>query len=103
DIQKYYGDAWAIFLKFKENVFYKSIEDTIERGIEEGYFRKDVNPEILSIMRMEQVQSCFDSKLYPREKFSFKEVQMQLLDHFIHGLLTAEGKKLLDEYEKKDE
>lgn len=98
DIQKYYKDAWQTFVEFKERVFYKSIQDTIARGMVEGYFRKGINPEILSIMRMQQVQDCFDSKLYPREKFSYKDVQIQLLDHFMHGLLTCKGKTLLEKY-----
>ena len=101
DIKKYYNDAWQIFIAFKETVFYKSIQDTILRGIEEGYFREEINPEILSIMRMQEVQNCFDAKIYPRDKFSFKEVQLQLLDHFIHGLLTCEGKDVLDKYLKE--
>lgn len=100
DIQKYYADAWQTFEEFKRNVFYKSIQDTINRGIEEGYFREDINPEILSIMRMQQVQDCFDSRIYSRDKFSFKQVQIQLLDHFMHGLLTSEGKALLEESER---
>lgn len=98
DIKKYYKDAWQTFIEFKEHVFYKSIQDTIERGMEEGYFRKDINTEILSIMRMQQVQDCFDSRIYPREKFDYKEVQIQLLNHFMHGLLTCKGKTLLDQY-----
>lgn len=98
DIQKYYTDAWETFEDFKKNFFYKSIQDTINRGIEEGYFRKDINPEILSIMRMQQVQDCFDSRIYARDKFNFKEVQMQLLDHFMHGLLTIEGQEIFNQY-----
>lgn len=102
EVKKNYCDAWQIFLEFKENSFYRSIEKTIIRGVREGYFRSDIDPEIISIMRMEQVQACFDPKVYPADRYDFKRVQMQLFDHFIHGLLTTEGKKLLDIYMKED-
>lgn len=98
EVKRYYNDAWNIFLEFKEHTFYKSLEKTIIRGINEGYFREEINPEIIAIMRMEQVQSCFDPKVYPTDRFDFKEVQMQLLDHFIYGLLTPKGQKLFNNY-----
>lgn len=98
DIKKYYKDAWEIFIDFKQRVFYKSIKDSIARGMKEGYFRTDINPEIIAAMRMQQIQDCFDLEVYPGGKFNYKEVQIQLLDHFMHGLLTSKGKILLEEY-----
>lgn len=98
DIKKYYKEAWQIFESFKKRTFYKSIQTTIERGIAEGYFRKDINAEVLAIMRMQQIQDCFDLKIYPREKFEYKEVQIQLLNHFMYGLLTSKGVALLEKY-----
>ena len=100
EVKRYYSDAWKIFLEFKEHTFYKSLEKTICRGMREGYFRKEINPEIISIMRMEQVQMSFDPRVYASERFEFKEVQMQLLDHFIYGLLTPKGQELFNNYLK---
>lgn len=101
EIRKFYSDAWEIFEEFKTHTFYKSLEKTIIRGIREGYFRKEMDPEIIAIMRMELIQSSFDPKIYPPERFDFKEVQMQLLDHFINGLLTLKGQKLFNNYLNK--
>lgn len=97
EVQKFYGEAWQIFLDFKEHTFYKSLERTIIRGIKEGYIRKEIDPEIIAIMRMEQVQMCFDPKIFPSDRYDFKEVQMQLFNHFVFGLLTCEGQKLYNE------
>lgn len=101
EVQKFYTEAWEIFLEFKERTFYKSLEKTIIRGIKEGYFRKEIDPEIISIMRMEQVQMCFDPKIFPGDRYDFKEVQMQLFNHFVYGLLTSEGKELYEEYQNE--
>lgn len=98
EVKRYYSDAWKIFLEFKEHTFYKSIEKTIIKGIKEGFFREEINPEIVAIMRMEQIQSSFDPKTFPADRFDFKEVQMQLLDHFIYGLLTPKGQELFNNY-----
>ena len=98
DLRKYFPEGWKIFIHFKEEVFLKSIVKILKRGIQDGYFRPEINPEILGVMRMEQIQLPFDETLFPRDRFDFSEVQMELLRHFISGILTEKGKQLLKDY-----
>lgn len=98
DLQKYYPAAWQIFDAFKRDFIFSNIYETLERGKEEGYFRNDIQSEILAIMRMEQVPMAFDQQLFPRQKFEALEVQQQFLKHFVEGILTEEGRSLLEKY-----
>lgn len=100
DLKKYFPEGWKIFTHYKEEVFLKSIVKILKQGIDEGLFRADIDPEILGIMRMEQIQMPFDESLYPRERFDFTQVQMQLLGSFIAGILTEKGKELFIDYSK---
>lgn len=100
EIKKYYSESWKIFLEFKEDNFYKSLVKTIERGKAEGYFREEIDAEVLAIMRMQQMQDIFEATVYPKTKFDYKEVQIQLMNHFMHGLLTRKGKDMLDKHYK---
>lgn len=100
EVKKYYPEAWKIFLKFKENNFYRSLVKTIERGKLEGYFREEINAKILAVMRMQQMQDVFEAMVYPKDKFTYQEVQIQLMNHFMHGLLTYKGKEMLDKHYK---
>ncbi len=98
ELQKYYPDGWAIFIKYKKKVFLQTIAKTIKRGQQEGYFRADVNPEIIAILRIEQVQMCFDHRVFPRDQFNMADVQLQVFRHFIEGIITPEGRDLLNKY-----
>ncbi|MEM7548699.1 MAG: TetR/AcrR family transcriptional regulator [Bacteroidota bacterium] len=100
DLRKYYHNAWQLFLNFKKEMFHDCIKNLIDKGIKEGYFRPEINSEILTVMRLEQAQMVFDTELFHPEKFEFKEVQIQLLDHFVHGILTDSGRALHAEYLK---
>ena len=102
DMQKYHQPAWIEWLKFKQEFIRENIIRSLKQGIEEGYFRDDVNLEIMATMRLEQVQMAFDSNLFPRGQFSFTEVQAQLFDHYIHGLFTDKGRKLYQKYKEKN-
>lgn len=100
DIQKHYPKVWQLFLSYKEEVFKKTMMDTINRGIAEGYFRNDVDPELMAVLRFEQIQMCFNPSIFPKDKYSFSEMQTHFLMHFIHGMLTDKGRELLKTYFK---
>lgn len=101
DLQRYHRSAWEIYLKFKENVFLYSLIDTLNRGKVKGYIREEVNVDILSLLRLEEIQMAYDADVFPRDKFNFQEVQVQLFDHFVHGILTSKGLDTLKLYKEK--
>ena len=98
DLQKFHHQAWDVFLEFKHEFIRGNVEANLNRGIREGYYRPELDVKVLSRFRVEQVQMIFDQQIFPPEQFEFVEVQMQLLDHFIHGLLTEEGRNLYHKY-----
>lgn len=103
DMQKYHGKAWDEYQKYKHSTIRGHIERNIERGKQEGYFRKELNARVLSILRVEGVQLVFNTKLFPRGDFDFPTVQLQILDHFVHGLLTTKGKEKYERYIEKED
>ena len=108
DLQKYYPEAWRMYEDFKQDTMMCSVTSVIIKGQEEGYFRNEIDPELIALMRMEQVQSfMLNQNIYPKEKYTLADVQLQLFDHFIHGLFTLEGHQLFNQYTteklKKDE
>jgi len=100
DLQKYHPGAWQAYLEYKNGFIKSGIIKNIERGISEGYFRPDINPEIIATFRLEQVQLAFDEDLFPKNKFEISTVQLHLFEHFIQGLLTEKGRALYDNYKR---
>lgn len=98
DLQRYFPKAYKLFLEFKNTFMKERMTLIIEDGIAAGYFRKEINSEILIIQRIEQVQLAFNNDIYPRDKFDFKEIHEQLFDHFLHGILTEKGKEKYNQY-----
>jgi len=102
DLQKYHPDGWALFLKHENDVVYHTVVDNLVRGVAECYFREDIDVNVLAKMRVEQIHLSFDERLYPKDKFDFTEVQIQLFDHFVHGVLTESGIELYKNYQKQN-
>jgi TetR/AcrR family transcriptional regulator, cholesterol catabolism regulator len=101
DLQKYHPKAWSVWLDHKNKTIRESVERNVQQGIEEGYYRPEVNAGVIASMRLELVQMAFDEDVFPREKFRLAEVQMELFDHFVYGLVTEKGRKLYQKYKEK--
>jgi TetR/AcrR family transcriptional regulator, cholesterol catabolism regulator len=101
DMHKYHRETWDEWSQYKAKVIKQKVINTINRGITEGYFRKDLNAELLGTFRVEQLEMAFDSSIFPHDKFNFEDVQMQLFDHFIYGCLTRKGLDLYEESKRQ--
>ena len=47
DLQKYHMDAWTSFTKKKKGKINECYTNNIKKGMKEGYYRSDINPEII--------------------------------------------------------
>lgn len=101
DLKKYHPKAWSVWLDHKNKFIRQLVVRNIKQGIEEGYFRPEINAEVIARMRLELVQLAFDEETFPREKFRLPEVQMELFDHFVNGIATEKGRKLYQKHKEK--
>jgi TetR/AcrR family transcriptional regulator, cholesterol catabolism regulator len=99
DLQKYHGKAWDCYLDFKFNFIKGEIKRNIARGMAEGLYRPDLNPEVLAHFRVEQVQMVLDGRTFNPAQFDLWQVQMVLFDHFARGLLSEKGHALYQTYQ----
>ena len=96
DLQKFHPSSWSIWEDFKNTFIKEAVIRVIERGKEEGVFRKEINAHIMATYRIETIQMAFDQKIFPKENFDLADLQLELFDHFVHGLLTSHGKEQFD-------
>jgi AcrR family transcriptional regulator len=102
DLQKFHPNAWNVWLDYKNDYIRQSVVRNLKQGISEGYFRPEVNTEVLAILRINTVELGFSDQLFPPDRFDLVDVQMQVFEHFILGLLTDKGRKLYDRYKTKE-
>lgn len=100
DLQKYHPASWKIFMNFKNHNIMKMVEDNLRRGIKEELYRPDINIKVLAKLRIEEVELAMNPDAFPPGKFNLQDVQLALLDHFIHGITTLKGHKLINKYKK---
>lgn len=100
DLQKYHPNTWKQFKQFKEECIERMVEESVKRGIKQGFVRADINTKIMARLRMEEIEMGFDPQTFPPDKFKIVDVQLALLDHFLHGICTLKGHKLINKYKQ---
>ena len=98
DMQKYHPDAWQHFHHFKTGVLVNMLEQLLSKGIKQGYIRPECDVKILARMRVNQVETGFNSNIFPVTEFNTWKVQQQFNEHFNYGICTLKGYKLLNQY-----
>ena len=95
DMQKYYKDIWERVLLL-QSVFIKSkIEDNINRGKREKYYREDTNADIISKLYVAKSIRLVDETLFPPNEYPREELVRQHILYHLHGILTETGRQHL--------
>jgi AcrR family transcriptional regulator len=101
DLKKYHSKAWSAWMDHKTKYIRESVVRNLKQGIEEGIYRSNLNPEILAAIRVESIQLIADGAILPPDQYRVVDVQVQVLDHFMYGLLTEKGRKLYEKYKQE--
>lgn len=98
DLQKFYPKSWQMFHKFRQEHMMNLFEKNLKAGIEEGLYREGINVKILARLRMEEIVMAMNPDVFSPAKYNHREVQLELLNHFLHGIVTLKGNKLINKY-----
>lgn len=100
EIQKYFPNAYELFSDHGEKCIHENLIADFKKGAQIGYFRNDIDFELLARLRMAEVNLVFNPDFYPNNKLPLFETQLVLLDIFMRGILTENGLKLYTSYQK---
>ncbi|HEY1008971.1 MAG: TetR/AcrR family transcriptional regulator [Daejeonella sp.] len=104
DLQKYHPQAWLSFKNFRQKCLYETIYNNLMRGIKEGYYRSDIKCDILTQMRLEQIDLIFsNSSAYTNGRYGIAQVMVELTEHFLYGVCSIKGHKLINKYKEINE
>jgi len=103
DLKRYYPNAWEKFNQFKEKHMMRILERNLKRGLESGIYRADLNVNLMARYRVAQFDLGLDPNVFPLDKMTLAEIQIQLLEHFLYGITTVKGHKLINKYKQLHE
>jgi AcrR family transcriptional regulator len=100
ELQKYYPRAWKHLRDFRERHVAEMIQKNLEKGVRQEMYRSDINIIILAKLRLEEIEMAMNPGIFPPEKFKVPQVQLTLFEHFLYGICTLKGHKLINKYKQ---
>ena len=100
DLEKFHPKAYKKILEHKYQFLYKLLSDNLQWGITDGWYREDINIDILVKARLECMLLAFNQQLFPKSRYKLVEVETQLTEQFLYGLATQKGHKLISKYQQ---
>ena len=95
DMQKYHRDAWEVMQEYQRGHMMQQVTENLQRGIKEGLYRDDFNQDVIARMHVVQAFLLFDEDWFPPTEFSRDTLFQQYILHYLHGILSDEGRKRL--------
>lgn len=98
DLQKYYRSTWKMMEALHHQHYYELIKDNLTRGIGQGVYRPDVDPDIIAKLYVGSSSLVTDEDWFPIQEYRIDELFLQHMAYHLHGIVSPKGLKLLDQY-----
>lgn len=98
DLKKYYPEAWNLIDQMQRDHVYKSILNNLQRGITEGDYRSDLDPEIMARLHVGSLYLPIDHTLFPIREFQPDQVFKEYIYHFVRGVASEQGLEKINQF-----
>lgn len=101
DLEKYHPAVYKKLQQHKKVFLYQVIKQNLQRGIEEELYRPEIDVDIITRFRIESMMLAFNSEVFPDNRTRLVGIQEVILEHFLYGLATVKGQKLIQKYKQQ--
>ncbi|MFC4221502.1 TetR/AcrR family transcriptional regulator [Flagellimonas marina] len=95
-LQKYYPKISRTLKQRQYEVMLECVKDNVNRGMEMGIYRDNLNVEFISRIYFSGVSCIKDNELFPVQIFSMPQLMDYYLEYHLRGIVTPKGRKILN-------
>lgn len=100
DLQKYYPKLYEKHELIKMQEIKLGFEMNLNQGIAEGYYRENLDTELISLFHSMQVKNTFELMEQSSKKYTKKRLIDFFLDLMVHLIANEKGLKYMEEHDK---
>lgn len=96
DLKKYHPGSWNLVEQKHHEFIFNVIRTNLKRGIDEGLYLEDLNPEIVAKLYVHLTHSVADETFFPLEEHNRSELYKEFIKYHMRGIVTTKGRKYLN-------
>jgi len=95
-LKKYYPKTYKNLIDNEFEMFKECVGGNLEKGINEGYYREDINKDIVLKFYFILVFGLHDNDIFNLENYDLNELDIKSLEYHTRAIATAKGIKELE-------
>lgn len=101
DLEKFHFNAYQRFRQYKDKFLAQVIRENLEWGIKDELYRHDIDVDVITKFRLESMMIPFNVTVFPPGKYNLAYISEKIIEHFVYGLATVKGHKLIQKYNQQ--
>lgn len=101
DLEKFHYRSYQRFKEYKDKFLAELIRKNIEWGMKEDLYRTETNIDVMCKFRLECIMIPFNVVVFPPGKYNLASLSEEIIQHFVYGLATIKGHKLIQKYNQQ--
>ena len=85
-------------MKHKNEFLFNVVTENLQRGVKEELYRSEIAIDVLSRYRVETMFIPFNPEFQQSLKHSLAKIEEEIIIHFLFGLVSLKGYKLVTRY-----
>lgn len=91
DLKKYYPQIYSEWMSNKRERMYEMIHRNLQKGLDEGLYREDLNPATISKLHMSRTETLHSSEILEEEEIAHPDFIDEVFKYHIHGICNDKG------------
>lgn len=100
DMQKYHPEVHKMMMDNRFTAIYDCISNNIKKGQKEGFYRKDINADIITRVYITRIDVIFDSNVFGHADYTPTHLYTEIFRYHIRGIASDKGHQYLSEKQK---
>lgn len=101
DMKKYHPAVYTKIKNMEEELTREFLKELLDRGIEEGYFRANIDKDLQIYLINRPMRYVSDPDINMKMEYPITTVVCTVLDNFMRALATEKGLREIEKYEEK--
>jgi AcrR family transcriptional regulator len=101
DMEKFHFRSYQRFSDHKDKFLAQMIRENLEWGLRDELYRPEIDIDVICKFRLESMMIPFNVSVFPPGKYNLSDLSEKIIQHFVYGLATIKGHKLIQKYNQQ--
>lgn len=92
DLKKFHAEVWLIIETEHFSFIQNIIMNNVKRGIAEGFFRTNLNPDVISKLYLGMAHLVTTDTMIKNRTYPLEDLYKEMINYHLHGIINEKGR-----------